>query len=431
MEKLIAKRAKKVVALIGITVLCFSLGGCSSLVKLVASNLKEESVVVNDDTNDVPEIKEEENKSSEEISEEISVEYEWKDYDVELSEDIMDFEIAIDGEVYKFPMWFKDFEEKGWEFKDDRTIELSSYDYEVCMEWERNGVRAETDIYNLSLNNATLENSLVTELVINYYDLQDLKVSVEFPCDIIVGKSTKEDIINAYGEPDDIIDRLDEEQLCYDGPEYDQTHNFLVNKDTGIFTNFILENVSEVEGLNNEVSAEVPEDVANYIPPTELSDSLNDVTFKLDEVVYELPCPTAYFLENGFTIAEDYENEVVPAGSIATIYFRYDNKEISAMVRNTTGKATTPEHCWVIEFYAFSTWTELNLNMILPEGLVVGMTEEEVLAILDGKYNYEPVTKDGHDYFIYEDMDTRYDKNIIAYFVDGVLKGFWFNTDKE
>ncbi len=435
MEKFIAKRAKKVASLILLSSICLSLGGCGRIADMVVSNLQEDSVESNIETESESEefnLEEESEKDYlAEISEEEVERNEWKDYDVELSENIMDFEIAIDGEVYKFPMWFSDFEEKGWEFKGDKTVSLSSSEYVISMEWEKNGVRATTNITNLSLNTATLENSLITRFVIDSYDLADLKASVEFPCDILVGKSTKEDIIKAYGEPDDTADRVVEEQLCYYGPEYEQSHNFLVNKETGILSSFILENVVEVEGLDNEVSAEVPDDIAAYVPPVTLSDSLYDIAFELDGIVYELPCPTAYFLENGFTVAEEYANEVIPAGRTSYINLRYDNKDINVCVRNTTDKATTPEYCWVIEFKAFSRWTELNLNMVLPEGLVVGMTEEEVMSVLDGNYNYEPLYDGAVDYFVYKDKDTRFDHRIILYFIDEVLKGFEFSTDTE
>ncbi|MBR4965543.1 MAG: hypothetical protein IKY53_03525, partial [Lachnospiraceae bacterium] len=142
MEKLIAKRAKKVAGLILLSGICLSLGGCGRIANMVVSNLQEDSVESSIETESEEFNLEEESEKDnlEEISEDEVERNEWKDYDVELSENIMDFEIAIDGEVYKFPMWFSDFEEKGWEFMGDKTVSLSSSEYVISMEWEKNGV---------------------------------------------------------------------------------------------------------------------------------------------------------------------------------------------------------------------------------------------------------------------------------------------------
>lgn len=433
MKKNILKRVKRLIATVFVSCLCLSLGGCAQLIGSVVSSMNEteEESFIEDDFDLIEnewDSYEPETEDTEEIESEI-VKKEFVDYDVDLSENLMDFEFSIEGDIYKIPMFFSDFESLGWTYNDDRYKELASYEYIILAEWEKDGIVATTNIANLSLNSACVEDCLITEITLNPYKVAETNASVEFPCDILIGKSTKEDIIAAYGEPASIVDRSMEEQLVYEYPDsYDQSINFIVNTETGLLSDFIIENFVEIEGVNNEVSTEVPEDILNYNAPTELGDDLYNISFKLEEQVYELPCPMALFLENGFEIGRDYTETVIPAGRTELIYLRFDNRDIQVRVENTSKKATTPENCWVTYFEAYAYYNELKLDIVLPEGLKRGMTRDEVMAIIADKYNTEPLYDESDDIYIYEDRDEMYDRNIVVQFTDDVVVGFEFET---
>lgn len=72
----------------------------------------------------------------------------------DLSDDLYDFQISIDGVVYQFPMWYSDFEALGWEYLGDNTDTLSSNQYTVAERWKKDGFEIYTRFANLSMNTA-------------------------------------------------------------------------------------------------------------------------------------------------------------------------------------------------------------------------------------------------------------------------------------
>ena len=53
-------------------------------------------------------------------------------------------------------MWFKDFEAMGWEFQEDRTVEVQSNQYAISQYWKKDDLEISTSIANLTPNNAIL-----------------------------------------------------------------------------------------------------------------------------------------------------------------------------------------------------------------------------------------------------------------------------------
>ena len=83
----------------------------------------------------------------------------------ELSDNLYDFQIAMDGQVYKFPMWFDDFEALGWEYLGDRTEVLYANEYLYAEPWQKDGVTIYTSIANLSLNAIAPEEGQILSLI--------------------------------------------------------------------------------------------------------------------------------------------------------------------------------------------------------------------------------------------------------------------------
>ena len=55
----------------------------------------------------------------------------------ELSDDIYSFQVSVDGTVYQFPMWAKDFAALGWTYDGDDSQTLTSNQYTVAETWTK------------------------------------------------------------------------------------------------------------------------------------------------------------------------------------------------------------------------------------------------------------------------------------------------------
>lgn len=124
----------------------------------------------------------------------------------ELSDNLYDFQIAMDGQVYKFPMWFDDFEALGWEYLGDRTEVLYANEYLYAEPWQKDGVTIYTSIANLSLNAIAPEEGQICGLDLDGYQMRNCDWKIELSKGITFGESAREDILKAYGEPTDEYD---------------------------------------------------------------------------------------------------------------------------------------------------------------------------------------------------------------------------------
>lgn len=244
----------------------------------------------------------------------------------ELSDNLYDFQIAMDGQVYQFPMWFDDFEALGWEYLGDRTEVLYANEYLYAEPWQKDGVTIYTSIANLSLNAIAPEEGQVCGLNFDDYQMRNCDWKIELPKGIAFEESTREDILKAYGEPTDEYDGA----LCY---KYS--------------------NILEYDGA-----------------------------------LYQLPCPIQEFTDNGFEIQEKNSDMVIGAGDTGMAELMKDNQKIHVSVKNFAPYATILENCFVIELDDYDYGANSKFPMVFPGGITFGSSEEEVLAAI-ADYNYE------------------------------------------
>lgn len=396
MKKKIAKRAKKVVLLLGITGLCFSMGGCSKLVKLAAETLKEnieaetEQAVAEDDYIEFESDTEEEETEVEDDTEteEDTASVKTKkpsDYNSQLSDDVYSYSFALDGEVYTIPMWFADFEARGWEFDGDRTLELKSNQYTFSQYWEKGDLRFHTDIANLTPNNATLENSLVSCISLDKGYNFEKDCVIELPGGLFVGESTREDIIAAYGEPTDEMETDYSWVLTYKEDIYNSV-KLTVDKEAGCLERVDIENMVALEGGNDEINADAPDEVKNYQAPSRLGDSIYDMQFELDGEMFSLPCPLSYMAEHGFDVPAEIMEMEIGSGQTAVVSIKYGKRSIVCVARNKADYGTLLKNCWVedVEIDAYANPKSFRCS----GGVYIGMPEAEFLKVLE-KYDYE------------------------------------------
>ena len=305
----------------------------------------------------------------------------------ELSDNLYDFQIAMDGQVYKFPMWFDDFEALGWEYLGDRTEVLYANEYLYAEPWQKDGVTIYTSIANLSLNAIAPEEGQICGLDLDGYQMRNCDWKIELSKGITFGKSAREDILKAYGEPTDEYDGELYYKMSYETDYYSEV-TLYVYKDSGVMEKLELMNMIELEGLDNSVSEEVPELISEYKAPTQLGDDYYSNILEYDGALYQFPCPIQEFTDNGFEIQEENSDMVIGAGDTGRAELMKDKQRIRVSVKNFAPYATVLENCFIIELDEHDFGANSNSSMVFPGGITFGSSEEEVLAAI-ADYNYD------------------------------------------
>ena len=315
----------------------------------------------------------------------------------ELSDDLYDFQISIDGTVYQFPMWASDFEALGWTYDGDASQTLSSNQYTVAETWNKGEISVYTQIANLSMNTISISDAMIAGITLEDYYLDECDWEIILPKGIQFGVSGIEDIIAAYGDPTDDYDSETYYKMTYE-KDYYQEINIYVSKETNIIDKIEIENMVELEGADNSVNEEVPDVVKNYKAPAALGNDLYGFDIELEGHLYTLPCPVSELLANGFTINEDNSETAFGAQGSGWLELVYNNQKYHTIVRNYADYATTGENCFLTDIK--SSCFEPDYNLVIPCGIKRGDSEDSILAILKD-YNYEVEQSENSDFTYY------------------------------
>lgn len=346
----------------------------------------------------------------------------------ELSDDIYDFQIAIDGTVYQFPMWYSDFEALGWEFDGDNTLTLDSNQYSLSDRWKKDGVSVYTQFANLSMNSTTYAESMVTSFSLDEYGYDDCGWEIVLPGGIQWGVSTTEDIIAAYGDPTSDYDGDLYYKMTYEYDIYSDI-SLYVYKESNVLEKIELQNMVELEGADNSVDSTVPDVVKNYQAPSSLGDDLYSFNVEVEGNVYTLPCPVSVFIENGFEIDEKNSEMAIGAGSFGWVDLKYNNQTLHGIVHNYADYATTPENCFVTTVESNDYGADF--DVVFPCGITRGDTEESVEAAV-ADFNFEKEVSDsGYTYYsVYDPNGSKLDSYDIT-IKDGVVISLEVENSEE
>ncbi len=320
----------------------------------------------------------------------------------ELSDDLYDFQVSINGDVYQIPMWYSDFEALGWEYDGDNTETLSSNQYTTSQRWKKDGFSIYTRFANLSMNSVTFADSMIGGIALDKYDLKDCDWEILLPGGIEWGVSNADDIRAAYGDPTDDYDGDMYYKMTYKYDSYREI-SLYVYKETDALEQIDIQNLVELEGADNSVDESVPDVVKDYKAPSELGDDLYSFNVELEGNLYTLPCPVSEFLANGFTIDESNSDMEVAAGSFGWVDLKYNNQTLHAMADNYADYATVMENCFVTDVKSSDFGPEFEL--VIPGNIKRGDAQADVEKALEG-FNVEKETSDsGFTYYTIYDPD--------------------------
>lgn len=334
----------------------------------------------------------------------------------EMSDDIYSFQIKIDGQLYQFPMKYKEFEEKGWKFDgidSNEKIEPNSYG-SVGMKLGR--VNAMVTFINFGINTKPLSECYVAGISLDEYYMED-QMSFELPKGITYHVSTREDVEAAYGPASDVYESDYYVKLTYELADYYSRVEIYIDTESKTVNEVSVRCLTVPEDLEeDEVSEEVPEVVTQYQAPAELGDNLSSCIAEIDGFLYKIPAPVSAFLENGWKLLYNDNSEVIAGkDSGYGYYLTKDNQKFRIGIRNYAENATAAENCFVVEIYNddFSTVIPVKLQ----KGITFGMNTADLEAALEGT--------------VYEKNDMS---SIASYFIpsfDDKYYGVTITVDKE
>ena len=318
-----------------------------------------------------------------------------------LSDDIYSFQVSIDGTVYQFPMWAKDFKALGWTYSGDGTKTLSSNEYTTAETWEKGDAKVYTSLINLTMNSVTFEEAAVGGITLEEFYLKDCNMEIVLPKGIQYKVSSRDDVIAAYGEPSSEYDGDLYYKMTYKYETYREI-NLYVFKETGTLDKIEIRNFVELEGGDNSVDATVPDAVKNYKAPTELGDSLYAYNIQLEGNLYTLPCPVSVLLDNGFKINEENSQMEIAADGYGWIELSYNNQTYRCIVDNFADYATIAQNCFVTTMETSIYGPKFDL--VIPGNIKRGDSEASVLEVIKN-FNYEVETSGDFTYYEVSDPD--------------------------
>lgn len=317
----------------------------------------------------------------------------------ELSDDLYSFQVKINGEVYQFPCSYADFTAKGWVLDGEESEELAP-NYYTSSSFKLGDLEASVELINLGMNTITIPETIVAGITIDEWNYEDAPDTViEMPCGITYGISSLDDIVAAYGTASDTYDGDLYTKLTYDYASY-QDIELYVSAETNVLNEISIRNFVEPEGSSSddsdvEVSDEPTPEVLAYTAPTELGDDFQSFIVEFAGDLYQLPAPVSVFLENGWTLKTDDTEMVVAGKNTGWVSMIKDNQSFRTLARNYNGNAAAIQNCFVTSIEASVHGP--NLPMTVQKGICLGMSEEDLMAALEG-VEYE---QEGEEPYLY------------------------------
>lgn len=332
------------------------------------------------------------------------------------SENLYDFQVGINGDLYQFPMSYEDFTALGWTLgKNDPPETMVASNSYGMVTFNRKEDSIMADMINLGINERPLSECLVGGISLEggSFGLDLASSNVVLAKGITMGKSNGDDIQAAYGTPSDTYEGDLYVKYTYEQDSYQEIELY-VYKDDNTLKEVSMRNFTEPEGYDKgSVSTETPEIVSAYTAPTALGEDLMDPVVEFCGDLYSVPCPVTALEANGWVMKDVAEDAYVAGRDIAFIEMMKDNQTVRFSIYNHTQNAVTLQNCFVEDLEAAKYDAE-TITLKLSGDIVLGAKRADLIKAAEEKgYLYE----DEESYLnIYKTKDTRYDNQIEVWF---------------
>lgn len=325
-----------------------------------------------------------EKKEKNDVSDDVFENLEEEIYDtgIELSDNLDDFTVEIDGVVYRLPMEIEAFTKNGWRFPDY----FSDEDYEKIIDTDQTDLayllkgdnQICVKIFNMSGNQKKFRECPIGRIVIEFPN----DVQVRLAGDYLLNGKTMDEVIQQYGEPTSKEEYDSKIEVMYEktGSEWIyERYTFVFAPDTKEVKELNVVNFVKTESVENDNS-----DIgylANYVAPGELGDDVVGYNVSIMGDIYNLPAPVSEFINNGWEIITSCD---VGAGTYVNHVFTMKKNGVTAEfgVYNFSSKQVEAKDATVY-FVSTASYEQPELDLVLPGNIKLGMSRKEVESILD------------------------------------------------
>ena len=316
---------------------------------------------------------------------------------LEMSDDLFDYVVEIEGSIYKFPCKYEDLTSQGWTISStgySNTSLVPGGGYE-SFHMSNNGKKILVSAYNMSGNAVQIQDCMIGGFEYDAYSGLDVKLAKG-----ITVHSTPDEIVAAYGTPNQRSDQDDYVALTYSqGEDLHNRIRFTLYKSSeeAKYSFVTLENFVAQETDKTQTNTQRPDYLDDYRAPTQLGTDFKEGIVEVGGDLYRLPAPVSAFLDNGWQILE--QPSFVKAGNNDTVCLGRDGGELYLTVVNLADYQTTAENC-VVCGMRIEEMDEVDIQ--LPNGMRFGLTKQEVAALVtDEFYFYEGSYNDSWSYSEY------------------------------
>ena len=321
------------------------------------------------------------------------------DSNQKLDDDLYSFELLINGEKFKLPCDYKELADKGWTIKNDTDSVLAPNQYTMSTDMVNGECTLGARFLNTGVNEVSYKECRLGGIIISDTDVKH-GTQIELPKGINM-KSSKDEIISAYGEPTKSNESGDLAFLYYELGNY-QKIQFTINQKLNEVVKLQMDNMTaeKNDSANSENSTSSTEKTSSTEnvskSATELGDDLFNKNIEVDGVVYTLPASIKEFEQNGWKVQDEAGSKVDARDTNVRVSLRKNNSVIKVSAKNNTSNQTEVENCDVTRIQVRD---ENKISLKLPKGIGIGSTKEELEAAYPG---LEKKKSDSSSFYYYD-----------------------------
>ncbi len=291
------------------------------------------------------------------------------------------YAVMVDEEFYQVPFYVSELDAEKWSTSDDMSTELSPNSYVLVYYKNKAGKQVMLKVANFGNNTVAAKDGIVVGMEFDNYYWDLAESNIRLPQGIVYGKSTREEIEATYGTPSDVYEGSSYTKITYETDIYESVE-LQVGLESGVLEGIEIECFREPEGFDaGEVSSETPAEVASYTAPSGLSDDISSPVIRIRDKYYTMPIPVSVLMEDGWTLRESDTADFVAGNGSNWVGLQLEGQYFHTIAKNFAANAVTPENAWVVEM-TFGK-NELDLDAEFSGGLHIGITEDELTALLD------------------------------------------------
>ena len=330
-------------------------------------------------------------------------------YEVELPDELYDFEYAVWGVSYQLPMTYESFTANGWSYDGDEQEMVSAQSYLEGEVFTAEDCAVTVDIMNPEASELPVSQCYIAGFHVDAETEEGKAVYVELPGKIVFQNSLEDDVIAAYGAPKD---RYEQEQYLFLTYEFGMNRTVQLGFDnqTGLLMQLNLRNLKNPNGdteLEHAISGKTPE-VEAYQAPDGPGTALSEFIVSYDGAYYRLPVPVAELVDHGWEINQKESDDAVKGLQYGYVTLEKDGRRLFGNVRNDSSEAVTVNNCFITALYGDMDTTKVPITV--AGNITLGTPEEVFLAADLGEYK--------------KTEDTENQMEIYTFYADGTEENY-------